>query len=43
MKLIKSSKSKKTKSNNDENNPHLEMNEVVLVHCNIVNNDHQQD
>ena len=23
--------------------PHLEINEVVLVHCNIVNNDHQQD
>ena len=23
--------------------PHLEIAEVVLVHCNIVNNDHQQD
>ena len=22
---------------------HLEINEVVLVHCNIVNNDYQQD
>ena len=23
--------------------PHLEIMEVVLVHCNIVNNDYQQD
>ena len=23
--------------------PHLEINEVILVHCNIVNNDYQQD
>ena len=23
--------------------PHLEINEVVLIHCNIVNNDYQQD
>ena len=23
--------------------PHLEITEVVLVHCNIANNDHQQD
>ena len=23
--------------------PHLEVTEVVLVHCNIVNNDYQQD
>ena len=23
--------------------PHLEINEVTLVHCNIVNNDYQQD
>ena len=23
--------------------PHLEISEVVLVHCNIVNNDYQQD
>ena len=25
------------------NVPHLEFTEVVLVHCNIVNNDYQQD
>ena len=23
--------------------PHLEITEVILIHCNIVNNDHQQD
>ena len=23
--------------------PHLEITEIVLVHCNIVNNDYQQD
>ena len=27
------------KDENDENVPHLEITEVVLVHCNIVNND----
>ena len=28
---------------NDENVLHLEITEVVLVHCNIANNDYQQD
>ena len=28
---------------NGENIPHLEITVVVLVHCNIVNNDYQQD
>ena len=32
-----------TKDKNGENVPHLEITEVVLVHCNIVNNDYQQD
>ena len=32
-----------TKDENDENVPHLEITEVALVHCNIVNNDYQQD
>ena len=32
-----------TKDQNGENVPHLEITEVVLVHCNIVNNDYQQD
>ena len=32
-----------TKDKNSENVPHLEITEVVLVHCDIVNNDYQQD
>ena len=28
---------------NAENNPHLKITEVVLVHSNIVNNDYQHD
>ena len=40
MKLLGSAKNKITK--NGENLPHLEITEVVLVHCNIVNNDCQQ-
>ena len=43
MKLIGSTKNKITKTKNDENVPHLEITEVVLVHCNIVKNDYQQD
>ena len=35
--------SKITKDKNSENLPHLEFPEVVLVHCNIVNNDYQHD
>ena len=38
MKFAESTKNKITKDKNDENVPHL-----VLVHCNIVNNDYQQD
>ena len=34
---------KVTKDKNAVNVPHLEITEVVLVHCNIVNNDYQQD
>ena len=41
--LLGSTKNKITKDENGENVPHLESSEVVLVHCNIVNNDHQQD
>ena len=40
MKLIGSTKNKMAK---DENVPHLQIAEVVLVHCNIVNIDYQQD
>ena len=43
MKLLGSTKNKIIKDKNGENVPHLEITEVVLVHCNIVNNDHQQD
>ena len=35
--------SKITKDKNDENVPYLEITEVALVHCNIVNNNYQQD
>ena len=43
MKLLGSTESKITEDKNGENMPHLEITEVVLVHCNIVNNDYQQD
>ena len=43
MKLLGSTKSKITKDKNDENVPHLEVVELVLVHYNLVNNDYQQD
>ena len=43
MKLLGSTKNKVAKDKNGENVPHLEITEVVLVHCNIVNNDYQQD
>ena len=43
MKLLGSAKSKITKDKNGENVPHLEITEVVLVHCNIVKNNCQQD
>ena len=43
MKLLGSSKYKIIKGKNGENVPHLEITEVVLVHCNVVNNDYQQD
>ena len=43
MKLLGSTESKITKDKNGENAPHLEVAELVLVHCNLVNNDYQQD
>ena len=43
MKLLGCYKSKRTKNGNGENGSHLEITEVVLVHCNIVKNDFQQD
>ena len=43
MKLLGSTESKITKDKNSENVPHLEVVELVLVHCNLVHNDYQQD
>ena len=43
MKLLGSTESKMTKDNNGKNVPYLEITELVLVHCNFVNNDCQQD
>ena len=43
MKLLGSTENKITKDKNGENVPHLKIIEVVLVHCDIVNNDYQQD
>ena len=43
MKLLGSTENKITKDKNGENVPHLEIAEVVLVHCDIVNNNYQQD
>ena len=43
MKLLGSSKSKITKDENGEDVPNLEVVEVVLVPCNLVNNDYQQE
>ena len=42
-KLRRSTKNKVTKDKNGENVPHLEITEVVLVHCNIANSGYQQD
>ena len=43
MKLLGSTENDITKDKNGENVPHLDITEVLLVHCNIVNNDYQQD
>ena len=43
MKLLGSTESKITKDKNGENVPHLEIVELVLVQCNLVNNDYKQD
>ena len=41
MKLLGQNESKITKDKSGENVPHLEITEVVLVNCNIVNKDYQ--
>ena len=43
VKLLGSTKSEITKDNKGEIVPRLEITEVVLIQCNIVNNDYQQD
>ena len=40
MKLLGNTGDEIIKDKNGENLPHLEVTEVVLVHCNIVNNDY---
>ena len=43
MELLGSTENKITKDKKGEDLLHLEITEVLLVHCNIVNNDCQQD
>ena len=43
LKLLGSTKSKLTKDRNGENVPYLEITDVVLIHCNAVNNSYQQN
>ena len=43
MKLLGSTKSKVTKSENGEKFPNLEITEVILVHWNIFNNNYQRN
>ena len=43
VKLLGSAKSKISKDENVQNVPYLDITEVVFVHCNVANNDHQQD
>ena len=43
MKLLGSTKIKITKNENGENVPRLEITEVVLINCNVVNNSYQQN
>ena len=42
-KFFVSTKNKITKNENVVNVPHLEITKVILVHCNLVNNDYQDD
>ena len=43
MKLLGSTNNKINKDENGKNVALLEITEVVLVHCNIINNNYQQD
>ena len=43
VELLESAKNRTTRDKNYENVSHSEIIEIVLVHCNILNNDCQQD
>ena len=43
MILLRSTKSKIIRNENGENVPYLEIAELVLVHCSIVNNYYQEN
>ena len=43
MKLLITTENKISKDKNGENVPNLEITKVVLVYCNIVNNEYQKD
>ena len=43
VKLRASTKSKISKDKNNEIVPYLKITEVVLIHCNVVNNSYQQN
>ena len=42
MRVLSCAENKINKDKNGENVPHLEIVEVALVYCNLVNNDYQQ-
>ena len=43
VELLGSTKSNITKDKNCENAPYLEINELILIHCKVVNNCYQQN
>ena len=43
VKLLGNTKSKITQDEHGENVHHLQMTQVLLIHCNIVNNDYEQN
>ena len=43
MKLLGNTKSRVNKNKNGENVSYLEINEIVLMHCDTVNNYYDQD
>ena len=43
MRLLGSTESNIIEDKNGKNMPHLETDELVLIHCNIFNNNYQQN